>query len=218
MHRTLAAFVCLAVSLSSTAVAAASSPAITFERSAVVISGVKEKGSVAWLEAARVFVDMSLRLVRRSDIAVDDDGDGVVRIELEEDVPEQSVWVAVDLTSGAFVTAAAQGSELKPLAIPPSALRPGALGASDVFETAGVQLDLLLARPGAGAWSRALGDGGDADLDGQGDGRLELALEDLRPLGDSPALSPPGIKPGDVLIVVDPLSLQLYAAQPAVPK
>lgn len=186
---------------------------IAFEPGAVVLQGATPQGKVAWLGVAREFDQMSLRLVRRSDISVDDDGDGVIRLEMEDGVPGQSVWAAVDITSGAFATAAAPGFELQPLSLSPSAVRPGALGSSDLFEAEGVQLELLLARPGAGAWGRALGDGGDADFDGRGDGWLQLALDDLRALGNTPALRPAVARPGDVLVAVDPMSLRLYAAR-----
>ena len=61
-----------------------------------------------------------------------------------------------------------------------------------------------------GFWGIALGDGAGLDRDGQADSRLTVDLLDLQPLGDSD-VAPERLQPKDVIIGVDPQSLQVYA-------
>ncbi len=73
---------------------------LSFEGTAVVASGLRSGGQVVWFGVARELDDGWATIVRREEVASDTDGDGVVRLELDREVPLQSVWVAVDLTNG----------------------------------------------------------------------------------------------------------------------
>lgn len=64
----------------------------------------------------------------------------------------------------------------------------------------------------AGAWGGSFGDGGDDDADGALDGGIEAPIERLRAIGASPPLPPSELRPGDVVIAVDPVTLEIYAA------
>jgi hypothetical protein len=209
---------CLAGSLAAQKAPAPAPPKIEITSTGVAISGVTPKSDVAWMEIAREFSDMSLRLVRISDVATDDDADGAVQIDVDKPVDPQSVWIAVDLTNGAFAIAAPPDFPLHLTELPPSAVRPGAIGNADALDLSNHQVELLLARPGVGAWAGTFGDGGPSDVDGVADGRLRVALDCLAPLGDSPASHATVLKPGDAVVVVDSTSLDVYAVRVAVPR
>jgi hypothetical protein len=55
-----------------------------------------------------------------------------------------------------------------------------------------------------------VGDGGANDSDGQNDGKIELALSSLRPLG-ARAETLPQLQPGDVVVLVDPGQMDVTA-------
>jgi hypothetical protein len=68
--------------------------------------------------------------------------------------------------------------------------------------------EILVVRPGTGAWTLRLGDGGPADEDGAADGRLEAALDRMAPLAGSPP-PPSTFQKDDVVLVLDPNLLEM---------
>src|SRR5258708_11894629 len=75
---------------------------ITASGSTITISGVTPHGKVVFFGVAR-FVDRTTVTARRLDrIVTDDDGDGVVTIDLGERVPWKSIFAAVDFASGRY--------------------------------------------------------------------------------------------------------------------
>ena len=184
-------------------------PELSFEPQAVVVSGTTHGGKVVWLEVARVLSEHSATVVRHDGVTADDDADGTVRLELGEPVPPVSIWIAVDLATGAW-TAATPGSF--PLRQVSADRRPpgrGAPGRPVWVESGRGMIDLQVVRPREGAWGQTLGDGGEGDDDGQPDGRLTASFARMRPLPGSPA-APDHFAAKDVVAVVDPNAMELY--------
>ena len=89
-------------------------PAITFDKSSVSVKGIGAKGQTVLFSVAReVAEDDVATVVRRSQVLPDDDGDGVVTLDLGRDVPLRSIWVAVDLATGQAAAAAPEGYPLR---------------------------------------------------------------------------------------------------------
>src|SRR4051812_12861939 len=89
-------------------------PAITFDQSSVSVAGVSPKGQAVLFSVAREVAEVDVAtVVRRSQVLPDDDGDGVVKLDLGRDVPFRSVWVAVDLATGQVAAAAPEGYPLR---------------------------------------------------------------------------------------------------------
>lgn len=186
---------------------------VAFEGSAVIASGVSPGGTVAWFSIWREFPDAFLTVSRIDETSVDDDRDGAVRLEVDRTVPQQSVWVAVDGATGAFAVAAPEGHTLRTGTFGPGAIRVGPGGSGDFLLQDDRYLQVLLVRPGTGAWGGPVGDGGASDEDGEANGRIVFPLERLEPLGDSPPLLPPVFKPGDLLVAIDVDSLDTTVAR-----
>lgn len=74
---------------------------IRFEPAAVVVDGVPPEGSVALLGVGRRSLTYLVQLEVSDQVLDDLDGDGSVRLELDAEIPERSLWAAVDLGSGA---------------------------------------------------------------------------------------------------------------------
>jgi hypothetical protein len=183
--------------------------AIGFEENAVVVKGVTPGGSVVWFGIARERPGRITRVVRRDSVLPDSDGDGLVRFDLERSVAVQSIWAAVDLTSGAFVVATPEGMPRREVALPGNSFRRSPVGAVNALQDSREFLEILVVRPGEGAWSLSVGDGGSSDADMQPDGNIEATLASMRPLQGSKGAFDQ-LLPGDVVIVVDPRQMEFY--------
>ena len=179
---------------------AATPPEILFEPDAVVGQGITPKGQAVWFGVARQISRRSIDVVPRHAIAADDDGDGAVRLELGQEVPLRSIWFAVDLATGVATVATPEGFPLLEMALPGNAI-PSVLNRLDLERRFAY---LLLVRPGVGAWQLRIGDGGEADEDGQPDGTLRAALSSLAPVQEGGPPAPERFSPRDVLLVIDP--------------
>jgi hypothetical protein len=176
-------------------------PLITFEEQSVVASGMSPGGQVVWFSVAKQIEGRMADFVRRDDLLIDEDGDGSVRFELGRDVPRQSIWVAVDLATGEAAVATPEGYPLRDASLAPGRGR-GEAGRPDWSEEGRQLLELLVVRPGEGAWGLAFGDGGARDEDGRADGRITAALARLQAVGRSPA-PPERFHPRDLVFAVD---------------
>jgi hypothetical protein len=187
--------VLLAVPLS-----AATPPQISFEPEAVVARGISPKGQAVWFSVAREISRRSTNVVPRHAIVADEDGDGTVRLELEQEVPLRSIWFVVDLATGETAVAVPEGFPLLEMELPRRAI-PAALNRLDLERRMAY---LLLVRPGVGAWQLRVGDGGASDDDGEPDGTLRATLSSLTPVKEGGPPPPDHFSPRDVLLVIDP--------------
>jgi hypothetical protein len=190
--------------------AAALEPEISFAAKSVAVSGVTPGGKVVWFGVAREISEHTATLVRRDRIVSDDDRDGSVRLDLDRTVPLLSIWVAIDLTTGASAVATPEGFPLRRLELPSESIHRGGDGESDwVGDTRGF-VEVQITRPGAsgGAWGIAVGDGGESDDDGLYDGRLAASLAGLHAVESSPE-APQRFSAGDVVIVLDPNRMEI---------
>ena len=87
-------------------------------------------------------------------------------------------------------------------------------GAPDLLQDRRELIEVLLVRPGQGAWELTVGDGGPADEDGTGDGHLQASFSRMNPLASLAAPSAPAkLAAGDLLVVVDPETLEVSVTQ-----
>jgi hypothetical protein len=203
------ASVLLFVGLASPALAA---PVFSFDTEAVLVEGLSPDASVAFYALTREWTGASTRVTELAEVLTDDDGDGVVRYDLERPLPKVSVWLAVDLSTGELAVAGPEGFTPRELSFPPGAIRHGPTRRLDRLELTGRSQHLVLVRSGSdpddstvGAWLLRLGDGGDQD-DDETPGRMGFLLSRMTPLGASPA-PPEELVDGDVLAVLDPETL-----------
>lgn len=185
-----------------------SQPSITIKANVVTISGVTPGARVAWLGVSREQPEYYRTVViRRDGILIDDDRDGTVAIKLDEEVPERSLWIAVDAASG--TSAAATVDPLDDLPLSASLVTPGKPGTGLVELLADRHdfQEVLLVRPSVGAWRASAGDGGTSDDDRSPDGRIRLRPGAMKALGQGPELDGPA-RAGDVIAYVDVRTLE----------
>jgi hypothetical protein len=188
-------------------------PAITFEDTAVVASGLSPGKSMAWFGVERlVDADYSSDLYQhyKTDTVA---SDGTVRLTLDRAAAAASIWVAVDLDTGQFAVTAPVISHLRRIPQGPSALFQGVGSAADRFLDTRTYVLGLAVRPGQGAWLFGGGDGGPRDLDRSANGRLSFALDKFDALPGSPA-APAKVGGTDTWFVIDPQAMEIAIFQP----
>lgn len=171
----------------------------------VEVEGVTPGGQVACLGVGQAWGEWLPRRERFTSMATDTDVDGRVTFLLETEVPVSSTWCVVDLETGDHSLTWPETWRV-PLGVSTSQL---SLAEKDqlVLQEPRESLEVLLVRPHLGAWVGLVGDGAAGDADGQQDGRVTLNPATLRALGE-PGSGPETLGPGDVIVAVDPSTLE----------
>lgn len=194
-------------------------PHISFEDNTVVASGLTAGGKAVWLGVERrVDEEFSTEIARHQELEPVA-ADGTSKLALERPMARASVWVVVDLQSGAYTVAAPEGYRIARAGKVPR-LSPGAGSQPDGIVDERPYVFGLVVRPGEGAWSFEGGDGGDHDSDGQVNGQSRFALDRLEPLpGAAEGLAPPArAASGDLWVVVDPRKMEISIHKGGVPQ
>jgi hypothetical protein len=198
----------LPLALAAAPLHAATPVMLRFEPGAVVAQGITPGAQVVWFSVAREPQGYISRVVRREDVLSDADQDGSVAFPLEKEAPFKSIWVAVDLVDGRFAIAAPEGYPLREIGFPADGVRPVG-GLLRELRNARGTAEILVVRPGTGAWGLSVADGGPADEDRANDGTLISSLRQAYAIGASPA-PPDHFLPKDVLVMIDPQRMELY--------
>ncbi|HET7433793.1 MAG TPA: hypothetical protein VFN10_03670 [Thermoanaerobaculia bacterium] len=184
------------------ATAAAAAPALQFAADGIIVRGVTPKASVYIFGIAREANGSFSNVVPLGASVADSDGDGIVEWALGRPLAQRSMWIAVDMTNGTWVTAAPAGYPVTIIPLTDTHLKK-TLG-SDVDQLAfdGTRVDFLVVRPGSGAWHSVAGlDGPDDET--PGDDKITLSSYRLEPQGGTTEAAPKQLKKGDVVFIVD---------------
>lgn len=178
---------------------------LTFEPRPTV-RGLAAGARIAWIGLGRTSVGSGIEIRRFLGVDQDSDGDGVIPLSFEGDVPLRSVWIAISLDSGAALAATPGEFPNQPADLGLSLLAGRTTG------EVGVDLERvhgLLVRPGAApagsAWVFAATDGASGDIGQEADGAVLVAADSLTPLAGSPAIN--ALQWGDLAVAIDVLTL-----------
>lgn len=183
---------------------------IRLDQRAVVVGAVQPSGRVLLFGAAHERPDFYVRLVPIREVLVDQDGDSTVTYDLRRPMPRFSVWLAVDLGTGAVATASGDAAVPAPSGI--DATKGVGAGLAAVQVPNGDSSIVSLVRPRVGAWTSRLEDGGIGDTDGAADGVMTVSFAQLQAEGNSPS-APATVIAGDLLAVIDLRTLTLSLAR-----
>jgi hypothetical protein len=149
-------------------------------------------------------------LRREVKTAIDDDGDGTVTFNVRK-IPTRSVWIVVDTLSGDYTIATPSREAPGVLSFPDEGWR----GDQAHVEIERTYLEVLVVRPGphAGAWTLRSADGGSNDSDGVSDRKIRVRLDRMERLIGAEDQGPAYAIPKDLLFVVDPQTLDLFASE-----
>ena len=186
---------------------------ITFEEAALLAAGLTSGGDAVFWSVAREPLGYHQRVVASQGLTVVD-ALGEARFEPEEGaVLPKSVWAVADVATGGFAVGAPEGFRLREVPFPGQGFEVGAPGLVNRLRHELESLFALVVRPGVGAWEIQAWDTSARDRDGEDDGRVLMALEDLEPLEAAGPGPPERFARGDVIVVIDPVSLRFYATR-----
>lgn len=223
MHRRLLVVLCLLLSSSglladdpARLVARSGSDAqpaatIVFADDTVRITGVRPGGTVVLFGVERIVRDdFSQSVVVWDERLSDDDHDGAVSLALKHAMSPLTVLAVVDENNGHYVVAT---PGFIPLTIPPAGkLHGNDKGEPIEFQNGMPYAEALVLRPGKGAWVAHGFDGTASDSDGRADGKIGIRFDAMKPIHGRPETTAPDrLLPQDLLIVINPRSLAVYA-------
>lgn len=184
-------------------------PAIGFNGSGVAITGLAPGGPAIVFSVDRGHRGAMEGYTRHDYRLSAADAAGNARVILPS-VPQISLWCVVDLTTGAYATAAPAGYAMRRLPFPANALRGASNAQLNRLRLKDEFLEVLWVRPGVGAWRASVGDGGLSDEDHAVDGHLSIVPKQMEPIGAAPP--PPGhYLPNDTFILINPITMELLA-------
>ena len=185
---------------------------MAFDGDAVVVSDLEPGAELIYFSVSRFSAAYVPRTERRAERLVDEDFDGEVRIALHRAVPPKFLAVAVELASGRFGVLTPMGSPAREVAFPAHSLRPGPGNRLDRLADETDYVELLLVRPGSGAWALTTGDGTATDESPSSDGLVMSAVTSMLPVGTSGA-PPEEYQKDDFLVRVAPRVMEYYVAR-----
>lgn len=188
--------------------ASASPPLLTFDSTSALASGLTSSGEAAFVGVMRLprVYYQEVSTVRKVLAA---DGTGTAVLAVEPQVGRRSVWAVVDLATGELAVAAPEDYPLNELPLASESIGRDAEDKPSLVSLDQKVAEVLLVRPGAGAWGLEAVDGGGEDADGEVDGAITLSVTALASLEETAA--PVEFLAGDVLVVLDPNELTFRA-------
>ena len=183
---------------------------LSFSQQVVTVSAATPGGKVILFGVGREMSDShppAPRTVRRMQVLTDDDHDGILRYDLQRAIPRMAMWAAVDLTSGAHIAAPSPGFEPVRVSVTPDLVKNDNAGQLKKLEWPFAEMDLLVVRPGSGAWHLYASKYSGLDENAANQNALRIDVERMIPIGDSPA-PPKQFKKDDVIALFDPRWMQ----------
>jgi len=193
----------------STAVAA---PVAELTDKELIVRNLTPGSTVALLAVAHEPAYYMMRLVSRRELLKDDDKDGVVRYVPDHGVAFRSLWIVVDVASGESTMATPAGYEAVEMYQRGAGRGNAVQSIVNTLDVGREVVEILLVRPGEGAWFVTARDRGFSDQDGQANGRIRLDPRKLRSPRGTYGDPPHAMRNGDVVAVVDPDLLEYWWA------
>ncbi len=186
----------------------AATPNLEFFSDTVRAANVTPNGCAVFFSVSHETAPWMSRVVPRVEPLVDIDGDGEIDYLPSGDLVDKSIWAVVDATTGDVTVSAPDGYTPQEVLVASYALFPQAEKLVDQRQ----HLDILIVRPGVGAWHQRIQDGGSGDHGLGSDGQVmtEVAAMDL--IWSASFKKPlfKGIKTGDVVVGIDPVQMVYY--------
>ncbi|HVG22580.1 MAG TPA: hypothetical protein VND45_00365 [Thermoanaerobaculia bacterium] len=185
---------------------------LSFDGRAAVVDGVTPGGQLVVYSkgvsesSLHHAATMGIRFVVR-----DATGSGRVRIDAGRELPPDSVWALIDVSSGRHEVIS-RGALARRSGLPPGVLR--SLG---VAQANRLTLDLpiaevLVVRPGEGAWHGVIADGGESDDDARPDGHAVFSPRALKEMQAKNPKVLDRVRKRDVVVIIDPVTLRSWSS------
>jgi hypothetical protein len=179
----------------------------------VVVQGIRPGGSIALLSVAHESGYYMTKIVSRRDVLTDNNRSGRIEYVPDSGVAFRSIWVVVDLETGELAVASRAGFQPVQMSDPSDGRGPAVAVGPTEFDIGHDQADILVVRPGKGAWTIGLRERGTDDLPAAAPGRIHASLTKFRPIKKEFGSAPPAFIPGDVVVVLDPEQMEYWVTR-----
>jgi hypothetical protein len=197
----------LCISILVSVLPAAAQPSLQFSPRALSVRNVTPGGRVAVFGIAYGLTETRPPIPFRSrhaELLNDDDRDGVVTLTFQRDIPTLAVWVTVDVQTGSWTAQGSPGYEPRVLSLQ-DLVRNDNAGQLRKLTANLPEIEVLLVRPGNGAWVLNAAKQSRVDESGRGE-PLRVDVDRATPLGGSTQAAHT-FRPGDVVVLIDPLQM-----------
>ncbi len=192
----------------------ASAPAsISFTAETVQIAPVTPGARVVLFAASLESSDGILVQSTGAKVFIDDDRDGIIVYRRSSGIPSRSLWIAVDMDTGQYGVGTPSDAPKTFLPFPASLLKRDVEGVLGLYDAEQLTAEMLVVRPGEGAWHLRALEGGNGDADRTHNGRLSLASAEAIPVPGTSGSSPRKLKNRDVIAVIDPGRLEGFVTE-----
>jgi len=181
--------------------------AITVDPSAVTLQGATPGAHVVVFGVAREPHESYSEIRRWTEVLEDDDHDGVVR--LSSVISSKSIWIAVELESGRYVAGTGAEYPRREIAAGDVFKRNNA-GQLSKFENARGQVEMLIVRPGKGAWRAGASKDSSLDENKGTPSALKLDISSFTAVTGLDSIALPHLKRDDVVAMIDPNRMEFY--------
>jgi hypothetical protein len=186
-------------------------PVLSFDSDSVIVSNVSVAGKVVLFGTSlSTWRNLPLSKAERVVIA-DDDRDGIIRYKLNYRMPLRSIWIAVDFETGGWAIGGPPGYTVDVQPFPESSLHANAAGEIDSLEQERQAMQVVVVRPGEGAWQIFAAQSRPANAEEAKHGKLKVVFEGANVFESSKTLKQ--LKKGDVVIGLDTRSMQVFATR-----
>jgi hypothetical protein len=147
-------------------------------------------------------------VVRRwTEVLTDDDQDGIVRFV--SPITNKSIWIAVDLASGTRVAETGPDYPRREM-VPAEVLRRNSVGELSQFENARGVAELLVVRPGKGAWRVSGAKNAPVDEARGTTDPMRVDASSFQAVPDVESEELTHLERGDVIAMIDPRLMEFY--------
>jgi hypothetical protein len=175
---------------------------MTFSQNAIVITGAAASHPILLVGVAREPRGYINRIQSYEARLIDNTGTGSVSYPFNPTLSFRSIWVAVDLVSGASVSGHPNGYAVTEMQASQNRLRRNVTGEMAQVSAPCTLCQFGVIRPGTGVWSGTVASRGSLD-DGNEEGSATVSLVRLTPDGETGGPPPQALRPGDVVFVLD---------------
>lgn len=186
--------------------------AVTFGAHSVTAKGTTPGGNVLFASLGEAAIQWSREILWLTLVEHDASGQGEATLTTTRPIATTSVWAVIDLTSGNLTLASPPGFPLRRLDFPGNGMARGISGQLERLDLNQRGMFIVWVRPGVGAWSKRVGDGGAADDDHTIDGKVRASAENMLPIGSSGA-APKHFLPHDTVVVFNPSTYEIFSTE-----
>lgn len=194
-------------------------PVLSWSGATASVDGVTPNGTVVWFAAIRSADQYTVAQTSVAQVATAD-ATGASTLTVANPISPNSIWVAVDYQTGAYATGSpSRNFPLQLASLPAAALSLDGAGSNPGYLLdAADRIQVLLVRPGAGAWTKTVGRGGPDDESSPADAKLRFRLSRMDTLiagaaGDAGApgdhSAPASIGAKDVFFLLHPRTMDV---------